>query len=142
MNEGILQTLIIHPTSIPKCQLSVIGLSPALDSSGMGLSRVSTIENLEGTLTLRICPPSVMTAEALSLRQDVATVVADHLGGVNAVVLNLSAVQIMSSRGFEALVVLHHACKDRGIKFTCSTQTEMFRQLVARMGLTTLFPSA
>ncbi len=91
-------------------------------------------------LELRVTAPTVMTGESLQLRNEVAAILQSQLDGVTSVHLSLSAIQIMSSRGFEALVVVHHTCRDRGITLTCSRQTEMFRQLVTRMGLATLFP--
>ncbi|MSR29460.1 MAG: STAS domain-containing protein [Phycisphaerales bacterium] len=97
------------------------------------------VERTGTRLDLTITTPSVMTGEALQLRTEAAAILESSLDSIESVHLDVSAIQLMSSRGFETLVLLHSACRDRNITLTCSKQTEMFRQLMERMGFAKLF---
>ncbi len=123
---------------VPLCLRVVIGLSTRYDSWVSAPSITSTIRD-GSLLRISIAQPCVMTAEAIRLKDEVARITSSDLTGVTTVYLDLSLVQVMSSRGFEALVVLHRACTDRAIAVKCSRQTEGFRQLMNRMGFAKLF---
>lgn len=48
--------------------------------------------------------------------------------------VDVSRVSAMSSSGFEALLLLHGACRDAGLPLVFSKPTAEFQQLLSRMG--------
>lgn len=102
-------------------------------------SDILSVAHSGASVTLVITRSCVLTAEAMELRDEVERFIADSLASTRELHLDLSRVEMMGSRGFESLIVLHRACKDRGIRITTSRQTEMFRQLMSRMGFAKLF---
>lgn len=104
------------------------------------ISRMSSSEQFLATtsagsvLTLTISSPTINSDDALLLLADFRKLIDTMPPEIKTVHLEISEVLGMSSRGFEALLVLHQGCTARGIEISVSKLTPLFHKLLARMG--------
>lgn len=91
-------------------------------------------------LTIRITIPTIAAGDAVRLHTELAAVLDTAIAAAQSVHLDASEVVIMSSRGFESLLLLHRACSTRGIPLTLSKVPASFHELLDRMGFLRLMP--
>lgn len=85
-------------------------------------------------LTLTIRSPTINSDDALLLLVDFRKLVDTMPPEIKTVHLEISEVLGMSSRGFEALLILHQGCTTKGVELCVSKLTPLFHRLLARMG--------
>ncbi len=76
---------------------------------------------------------------AIQLRDELQGAIDAVAPGVTRVLLDVSQLLAMSSRGFESFLQLHTSCRARGLELTLSKLTPTFHRLLDRMGFLRLF---
>ncbi len=95
---------------------------------------ILSITTTADTRTLTTKAITINAEESLALKHEFELALRDLPTGVRIIHLDVPNLLAMSSRGFESLLSLHHACAEREIALSLSIITPEFQRLLGRMG--------